>query len=293
MHITDPAAFPIAKNATYQPHAALLSDALANASKLAVPNLVLVQPSTYGTDNSCLLHHLHQINALQGHAARGVVVIDHFASDGGVSDETLHRWHALGVRGVRINLKSVGAKMDDQQLRMLLRRYAKRLRQAGGGVQGWAVQVFTDLADVGHLEEFVKEFVGNGRKGAEGGIKLVIDHLGSPTSIMKKLDDMPGWDAMRRLMRHPGVFVKVSGHYRTKGFDGRRPAKLEEFERLVKELLAARGGDGCVFASDWPHTRFEGWDIVPWVRACAEWSGTEEIREKLFRGNAKVLWDVD
>jgi predicted TIM-barrel fold metal-dependent hydrolase len=63
---------------------------------------------------------------------------------------------------------------------------------------------------------------------------------------------------------------------------------------LTKELLKVRGGDGVVFASDWPHTRFEGMDIKPWVEQCLEWCGDDDVlAKKLFRDNAKVLWDVD
>jgi predicted TIM-barrel fold metal-dependent hydrolase len=293
MHITDPERFSPSANATYKPHAALLPEALANAKKLSLPNLVLVQPSTYGTDNSCLLHYLSLLRKGDPNAARAVVVINpsRDARDA-VSDDTLRAWHEQGVRGVRINLKSVGKSLDSHAMRELLGSYVERLNSVGGNVSGWAVQVFVNLAEVGTLKSFAQECLGSGKQGKDGGIKLVIDHMGSPSVIKKNLNDMPGWTELLDLMQNPGVFVKISGYYRTRGLDGKSPASVEEWEPAVQKLLETRAGDGVVFASDWPHTRFEGWDIDPWTRSCYDWAGTEELREKLFRGNARILWDV-
>jgi predicted TIM-barrel fold metal-dependent hydrolase len=92
-----------------------------------------------------------------------------------------------------------------------------------------------------------------------------------------------------RMMQHPNFFVKVSAPYRVS-----KNETWRDLEPLTKELLKARGGDGVVFASDWPHTRFEDMDIKPWVEQCLEWCGDDAVlAKKLFRDNAKVLWDVD
>ena len=49
-----------------------------------------------------------------------------------------------------------------------------------------------------------------------------------------------------------------------------------------------------VFASDWPHTRFEGLDIKPFVKRVMEWCEWDErLIERVFRGNAEMLWDVE
>ncbi|KAI4140670.1 MAG: hypothetical protein LQ340_007825, partial [Diploschistes diacapsis] len=236
IHITDPTAFPFPSSASttsgYTPHAASLSSALSNASLLSLPNLVLVQPSTYGFDNSCLLHYLDLINsrtnshpdasanesdntarnnaastngAAANNRARGVIVLD--LGSAGPSDAQLRRYHARGVRGVRINLKSVGRRMEPRELRALLGRYADRLRRAGGGAEGWALQLYVDMRDLHALEEFVDEhispyYVRSSPQAAEGsgGLKLVVDHMGSPDRIARNLGDMPGWEALRRLM---------------------------------------------------------------------------------------------
>ena len=268
MHVTDPIRFPIASSATYKPHAATLEQALGNASRLSLPNLVFVQPSTYGTDNSCLLDALECVTQAHG---RGVVVFDPSTT----SLEQLRKWHAVGVRGVRVNLKSVGTIMESTALLDLLRNYMNAIRP----LQTWCLQLFVDLSIVEHLEPIVNEL---------NGVKLVIDHLGSPTEVRHQLADMPGWESLQRMMRNKDVFVKVSAPYRMS-----RDPHYHDLEGITKVLLSVRRGDGVVFASDWPHTRFEGVDVRPWVERCLEWcQNDQELQNKLFRDNARALWDV-
>ena len=268
MHITDPTNFPISASATYAPHAAPLTQALQNASRLNLPNLVFVQPSTYGTNNACLLAALDRVGPDHG---RGVVAFDPTKAN----ITTLRQWHARGVRGVRINLKSAKQEMASSALRQLLRSYADAIRP----MRTWALELFVDMAVAGQLEEMVPEL---------SGVKLVLAHLGSPGELKMPLSDMRGWDALLRMMRDGGVYVKVSGPYRSS-----KDPEYWDLEGLTKELFGVRGGDRVVFASDWPHTRFEGVDVRPWVERCLEWcEGDEGLRDKLFRDNARELWDV-
>ncbi|MCJ1415473.1 hypothetical protein MMC32_001805 [Xylographa parallela] len=269
MHVTDPRLFPIASSATYTPHTATLDQALENASRLSLPNLVFVQPSTYGTDNSCLLDALKRVTPARG---RGVVVFDPSTT----SLAQLRAWHAVGVRGVRVNLKSVGTSMESTALLELLRRYMNAIRPLGT----WSLQLFVDLSIVDQLELLANEL---------NGVKLVIDHLGSPTEVKDQLVEMPGWEALQRMMRNEHVFVKVSAPYRIS-----KDPQYHDLEGLTKALLDVRRGDGVVFASDWPHTRFEGVDVQPWVQRCLEWCQNDvELQSKLFRNNARALWDVN
>jgi predicted TIM-barrel fold metal-dependent hydrolase len=46
-----------------------------------------------------------------------------------------------------------------------------------------------------------------------------------------------------------------------------------------------------VFASDWPHTRFEGLDVKPFVSRCLDWTEELDAKDLVFRDNAKHLWD--
>ena len=62
---------------------------------LGIERFVLVQPSYYGTDNSCLLDTLVEV----GDLARGVVMIEP-----DISEAELERFHRCGVRAVRLDL---------------------------------------------------------------------------------------------------------------------------------------------------------------------------------------------
>ena len=84
----------------YPPPYAPLDDFMAVARRLGFERFVLVQPSAYGLDNSCLLDAMMQIDPA---IRRGIVHLD----ETDPKDAELARWDALGVRGVRINISPV------------------------------------------------------------------------------------------------------------------------------------------------------------------------------------------
>ena len=269
MHVTDFKQYPIVKAGSYTPHDALFGSALENANRLSLPNLVFVQPSYYDTNNDCLLDALRRVGIKHG---RGVVVID----PKNTRIENLREWHDLGVRGVRVNLKSVNRILERDELVELLAQYVDLISP----LRTWTVQLFADMAMMDYLEPVVERL---------GDVKLVFDHFGMPANIKSPLSSIPGWTSLLKLMGKPNVFVKISGPYRMS-----KDPEYRDLEPLTKELLHVRKGDGVVFASDWPHTRFEDADPKPWVERCLEWcEGDSRLKDKLFRDNAKILWDVD
>lgn len=93
------AAGPVASSARYRPNYAATVEGWPSLwPQTGVTSGVLVQPSFLGTDNSQMLA------ALQARPAtlRGVAVVD-----ASVSRDALREKHALGVRGVRLNLLGV------------------------------------------------------------------------------------------------------------------------------------------------------------------------------------------
>lgn len=270
MHVLEPG-YALAASAVYAPHAAPLTDASDNATRLSLPNLVFVQPSPYGNDNSC------QLDALRKHGkGRAVVAFNPDAPDAHLRD-----LHARGARGVRINLKSVGRELPPDELTALLGTYAERVAPLGG----WAVQIYADLALMPHVERAADVVLG-------AGAKLVVDHLGAPPHVAADMSTLPGWDALLRLLGRRGAYVKVSGAYR---FSGNRDPGYDyrEWGPAVGQLLATRGGKAVVYASDWPHTRHEYADPQPWLQRCLEWcEGDDTLANDLFRDNARRLWDA-
>ncbi|KAF5973287.1 TIM barrel metal-dependent hydrolase [Fusarium coicis] len=269
MHIVDVENYTLDASAKYRPISHSLDQALAFETSVGLGNIVLVQPSIYGLDNSCLLDGLRTLGADRG---RGVVAIDPEA----VNQEELRSWHELGVRGVRLNILSNELAIDAAELERLLMLYANAVRPLG-----WVVQVYVPMDMVTLLEHIVPKL----------NIKFCIDHLGQPPLDKyagTEPHDIPGFSSLINLLKNGQTYVKLSAAYRI--------SKLPDYSDLdpiSKEVIRVAGKTHVVFATDWPHTRFEGLDIRPWMERVLSWCGDDDhLKERLFRGNAEDLWDV-
>jgi predicted TIM-barrel fold metal-dependent hydrolase len=79
----------------------------------------------------------------------------------------------------------------------------------------------------------------------------------------------------------------MSGQYRIS-----KDPEMRDLEPIAMELLKM-APDRVVYATDYPHTRFEDIDSVPFIEACFRWCGEDTgLAEKLFVKNAEELWDV-
>lgn len=273
MHVTssDYQKYPLAVNAAYSPSTHSLQDAMKFEHTINVPNIVLVQPSIYGTDNSCLLDALKAIGPRRG---RGVVEIDPEI----IKLETLKEWHELGVRGVRLNLKSRGTKMTAQELEKQLKLYANAIKPLD-----WVLELFIGMEDIPLLEQVSGEL----------GVRIVIAHFGAPKlpSLEKRtypLDpyELAGFQSLVNLLRAGNTWIKFSAAYR---FD--EDPEIRGIEAVAFELLE-NAQDRIVFASDWPHTRFDGLNVQPFVLRCLQWTEANGATDKVFHSNATKLWDV-
>ncbi|KAF3481146.1 4-sulfomuconolactone hydrolase [Arthroderma uncinatum] len=276
MHIVNPEKYPLAPDAQYVPPVHTLADAMSFESSVGMRNIVLVQPSIYGFDNSCMLDGLKELGSSRG---RAVVSLD---PDNQPSEDTLKLWHQWGVRGVRLNLQSTGKELNAEELKTIMHKYADIIRP-----YGWVLQLYIALHHIPLLQAVVPSL----------GVKVCFDHFGSPklpapatsTSHTTKLDPycLPGFKELIELLKNGHTYVKVSAAYRLTSnpeFDGLREMCME-FMRVAP--------DRVVFATDWPHTRFDSIDIVPFMKACVDWChGDQAMVEKLFQRNAEELWDV-
>ena len=216
VHVFDAAA-PV-QAGHYQPAHQPLERIEAEAARLGVGHLVLVQPSVYGTDNRLVLDAL----AREPGRHRAVVVVD-----ADIADSTLQNMHTLGVRGVRFNLVSpVGNGAQAMQA------LAPRLKALGWHVQWYAAP--TQLALIAQLHE-------------ETGLPCVLDHLAGMHAAVAQ-DDV-AWQALSRLA-DLGAWVKLSGWYRLQAVAPY--TKLHDAIRRVAGLM----GERLVWGSDWPHTAF-------------------------------------
>ncbi|KAJ6025068.1 Amidohydrolase 2 [Penicillium herquei] len=274
MHVVEPQQFPVSKAAVYQPSVHTLADALAFESTLGLENLVFVQPSIYGTDNSCLLAALAKLGPSRG---RGVVVVD----PASIQSETLKEWHELGVRGLRVNLQSVGKVMEESELEETLLRHADIARP-----WNWIIEIYLPLKMMHMLESIAPRL----------GVTLCIDHFGSPdfSSLPKNQGipfdpyTLPGFQSLISLLQTGNNYIKISAPYRLT--NDQTQAQLKA---MAHEFLTA-APDRVVYATDWPHTRFTNIDISPFTEWCLDLcADVPEMAEKLFRRNTERMLDVN
>ncbi|KAJ4360065.1 uncharacterized protein N0V89_000624 [Didymosphaeria variabile] len=268
MHVTSPG-YPLAANAAYTPSLHNLQHALEFENTIGISKIVLVQPSIYGNDNSCLLDALKNIGPSNG---RGVVGIDPDTIEMG----TLQEWHQLGVRGVRLNLKSTNVQFTEEVLRGQLRRYADIIRPLG-----WVLELFIGMEAIPILERTAEHL----------GVRLVVAHCGAPIlpTVNKRTYpfdpyELDGFQALVTLLQRGNTWIKFSAAYR---FDP--DPEMRGIEVLAQELLK-KAGNRVVFASDWPHTRFDGLDVRPFVERCMQWTDAAGLTEEVFSLNAQELW---
>ncbi|KAI5244093.1 amidohydrolase [Aureobasidium subglaciale] len=268
MHVTSPD-YPLAKTAAYKPSLHSLDHAMTFEKTIGLSNIVLVQPSIYGSDNSCLLDALKEIGPSKG---RGVVAFD----PNDTAPDTLQSWHKLGVRGVRLNFKSTNESFDVDVVKKTLRKYADIVRPLD-----WVVELFIDLEQLRLITDIIPEL----------GVKFCVAHFGAPDmkrwkSYPTDASDVPGMQHLTALLSQAdNLWVKISGHYR---YD----LSVDEMAgtESITKLLLSTARDKMVFASDWPHTRFEGLDVKPFVSKCLDWTDEYDAKDMVFRDNAKALW---
>lgn len=268
----DAAAFPFASRRGYTPPSASPEELLALQQALNLSRVVIVQPSVYGSDNSCTLDGMR----LLGPRARGVAVID-----AATPNSTLDEMHRAGIRGVRVNLATAG-ESDPAQARRSLGEMAARVAPLG-----WHVQLYTELSVIAALQEEV----------ARLGVPVVFDHFGGATAAGGV--EQPGFAALLALVGAGHAYVKVSAAYRS---SDKAPA-YDDMAPLARALIAANP-DRILWGSDWPHPHaaapgasldeiaaFYDIDDGLALNQLQRWAPRAAIRRKILTANPARLYD--
>lgn len=222
VHVFGAAAeFPFAAARSYTPPPASAAELLELQQKLHLSRVVIVQPSVYGSDNSCTLDGMRRL----GERARGVAVID-----GSTTNAALDEMHRAGIRGVRVNLETAG-ETDPAAARRNLADAVARV-----AALGWHVQVYTRLSVVARLSDEVARLP----------VPIVFDHFGGAQATDGV--DQPGFAELLALVAAGHAYVKVSAAYRS---SDKAPA-YDDMAPLAKALIEANPRR-ILWGSDWPH----------------------------------------
>ena len=256
-HIYD-SKFPIAPSATLKPGDAKVADYQALQKRIGTTRNVVVQPSTYGTDNSCTLEGMAQL----GPASRGVAVVDT-----SVTEAELKRLHGLGIRGIRFNLVQAGATTLD-----MLEPLSKRIADLG-----WHVQIHQTGDGIVKMEDVLQKVAS----------PIVFDHMGR---IPKDVGvDHPAYTVVSRLIDKGRAWVKISGAYMDTKVGPPTYADSTKLARAFVKLAPQR----MVWGSDWPHPTEKADDKpndATLVDLLTEWAPDEATRRRILVENPAELY---
>ncbi|RZF26601.1 hydrolase [Paraburkholderia sp. UYCP14C] len=278
VHVIGPQSrYPMLPDRDYTPPEASVAALRAHLAQLGLSRVVLVQPSFYGADNACL------VDALQvlGDIARGTAVIDPSAPD-----ETLQALAANRVKGVRVNLASIG-QQDPDAARGVLNSLARRI-----GPLGWHLEIYAASPVIAALVDEIGAL----------DVPVVLDHFAmiEPSKGMAQPDLPPIVELLRSghaYIKLSAPYLKLSAPYRI----SQRTPDYDDVRPLVRHLVEANPAR-IVWASDWPHTEHEPGDkptISPFrhvddarvFNQLAHWVPEPEWRQRVLVTNPTTLYD--
>lgn len=225
--------------------------------RLGLARAVIVQPSAYGTDNTCTLEAMAKLGS---DAARGVAIVDPAAPD-----SELERLTRLGIRGVRYHMR--GGVLTWETMPAMAARVA---------AFGWHVQLQCESREIAEREAMLAKLP----------CDLVIDHMGR-FDASTPADDK-SWRVLMTFLGTGRCWVKLSGpYYGSKS----GPPLYADKARIAKDLIKA-APERMVWASNWPHPAFkkEFPDEGKLLDTVAEWTMDDSLRKKILVSNPARLY---
>ena len=210
--------FPFFAGRVYTPETALPEEMARLHKTLHIQRVVIVTPSVYGTDNSATLYGMKA----RGNDARGVAVINDKTPESEL--DVLAR---AGMRGIRLNLKTVGIS-DPAVGGRMFQAAAEHMKKCN-----WHVQVNTTLAMITAIKAQL----------AASPVPIVFDHFAGAEP--EKGVDQPGFADLLDLVRSGKAYVKISVT------EGPRD-DYSGFIPLAKALIAANP-ERILWGTNWPH----------------------------------------
>jgi 2-pyrone-4,6-dicarboxylate lactonase len=255
----------VATDLRYRPPVAPLEEYLPVAKRLGFERFVLVQPSAYGLDNSCMLD---AMEALPPPVRRGIVHLDEANAD----DRDLDRWHAIGIRGVRINVSPIRqpeAGLADA-LRPKIVRTAQICRE-----RGWHVDLLLPGWLIGELMTTLRELP----------VEFTFAHMG----LFPARDGaaQPGFRDFLALVGDGSkrCWVKLTGIYRFS-----QHARFADVGPFADALIAI-APDQLIWGSDFPHLSFDHKvGTIELYNRLGDWAPDAAMRRRILADNPARLF---
>jgi predicted TIM-barrel fold metal-dependent hydrolase len=250
--------YPFIKELRYQPPVAPLKDYLAHAQELGIERYVFVQPSAYGRDNSCMLDAMREVGPQR---CRGIVDLDE-----DIDDAELERMHALGVRGVRVNVNPI--KPPEAGFAGSIAGRIKKL-DARCAERGWMLDFLTP----GWL---TRELIPTMKKLAS---PFSVAHLGM--FLAKDGVRQAGFQEFLHLLATTkNAWVKLTGVYRISTAGG-----FSDAAALARAAIDAAPGR-VIWGSDYPHLSFaHKAGTVELFKLLEAWAPDEASRRRILVDN--------
>ena len=257
MHVFE-SRFPLAPTATVTPPEAPVADYLKVCRRLGIERTVVVQPTGYGTDNSCTLEAVAAIGA----GARGIAVVDE-----SVPDAELHRLDAAGIRGLRFQMLP-GGVIPWESVAPLAARIAPL---------GWHAQVQLDGRLLPEREALLKSLP----------CTLVIDHTGKFLEPVPP--DHPAFGVLLGLVQAGRTYVKLSAPYET----SKVGLPLFDDVGVLAKALVRAAPERMLWATNWPHigqpAERHG-DEAGLLDLLLDWAPDDAMRGKILVDNPARLY---
>ena len=256
MHFYDATRYETATSAAFTPPDASADDYKALQQRLGLERVVIVQPSTYGRDNTCQLEMAKDV----GNNCRLVVVVDE-----ATTDLDLEKLTAAGARGARFFMLA-GAAVPWETLEPVAHKVSEH---------GWHIQLQMNGRDFADRHEQLSRLPAT----------LVVDHVGrfmDPVPL-----DHPSFKALLHLIDAGNCWVKLSAPYES-GLNG--APRWDDLDASARALVAA-APERMLWASNWPHPNHHGkYDEADLLDLLLYWADDDATRNRILVDNPAELY---
>lgn len=258
MHIYD-SRYPVAPQSLLRPPDATVEQYRRVQSDLGLHRVVVVQPSTYGFDNSCTLDAVAEL----GDQARAVVVIDDRTTD-----SELDRLTRLGARGARFHMLPGGAVPWE-----MMPAVSERITTFG-----WHIQLQMNGRDLlGRMQTLLALPT-----------PLVVDHVGRYMPPVEPDDERFG--ALLQLLDSGRCWVKLSAPYES------APDATHRYRAVARlaERLVQQAPERLLWATNWPHPgQADPPSLADLSRLASEWMPDASVRRRILVDNPAELYQFE